>query len=154
MSPGTPGKSGIRVRTFIVASVWSNAWSFLYPTGMIASEETGRYTPGRIKEGTDMASESGGAELTDWYLARLRANARQETARRLTPLTLVESDKSRIQEIVMQTHRTQEQRSGDLLEKIRKANAGIRTSQTFLELTAIIGTLSFAVTALLLRSSQ
>lgn len=69
-------------------------------------------------------------ELITWYLARLRNNARQNSLeRKLTPLTLVETDKTLIQEIVMQSHAGYDQKAAVALKDLQRKNNSIRTSQ-------------------------
>lgn len=88
-------------------------------------------------------------ELITWYLARLRNNARQSTLdRKLTPLTLVETDKTLIQELVMSSHMGQEQRSADALARLKVQNKGIRDSQNILIGLSLLA--SLALFALLL----
>jgi hypothetical protein len=81
-------------------------------------------------------------ELITWYLARLRSNARQSSLeRKLTPLTLVKTDKTLIQDIVMHAHIDHEQRSADILKTLKEKNNGIRNAQNVLVLLAVLGTL-------------
>jgi hypothetical protein len=81
-------------------------------------------------------------ELITWYLARLRNNARQSSLeRKLTPLTLVETDKTLIQELVMHAHAGYEQRSADILTALRQRNKGVRSAQIVLVVLAVLGTL-------------
>ncbi len=82
------------------------------------------------------------AELISWYLARLRNNARGSSLdRKLTPLTLVETDKSLIQEIVMQSQVNHEQKYAQILEETKKANSAIRRSQQIMSLVIVIAAL-------------
>ena len=89
-----------------------------------------------------MQKKSGSSgELITWYLARLRSNARQNSLeRKLTPLTLVETDKNLIQEIVMQAHVGNEQRSADILKSLQEQNKGIRVAQNVLLILTALGT--------------
>jgi hypothetical protein len=88
-----------------------------------------------------MQKKTGSGELITWYLARLRNNARQTSLdRKLTPLSLVETDKTLIQEIVMNSHVGHEQRSADILKNLRQDNRFIRQAQTVLLVLAVVGT--------------
>lgn len=81
-------------------------------------------------------------DLITWYLARLRNNARQSALeRKLTPLTLVETDKTLIQEIVASTHVGLEQKSSDLLKILRTEHTNIRLSQNLLMVLTALGTI-------------
>ncbi len=91
------------------------------------------------------ASESGTAsngELITWYLATLRNNARKSnTARKLTPLTLVETDRNLIQEIVMRSQGGYEQRSSEILKMLQDSNKLSRVAPIILSIIGAIGTL-------------
>lgn len=90
---------------------------------------------------TQKPSKSRG-ELITWYLARLRNNARQNSLdRKLTPMTLVETDKTLIQEIVASSHMGIEQKSNKILKELRLQNKNIRLSQSLLILLSALGTL-------------
>src|SRR5882757_9124722 len=81
-------------------------------------------------------------ELITWYLARLRNNSRQSTLdRKLTPLTLVETDRTLIQEIVMASHGGYEQKCKETLTALRKINKGIHNSQAILVAVGVLGCL-------------
>lgn len=70
-------------------------------------------------------------ELITWYLARLRKNAQQSNReRKLTPMTLVETDRHLIQELVMSSQQDIEQRTSDILEAIKTKNKSLRTCLT------------------------
>ena len=79
-------------------------------------------------------------ELITWYLAKLRKNAQQITReRKLTPMTLVETDRHLIQELVMSSQLDVEQKTANVLETIQKQNKGIRDSlSALIVLTAIV----------------
>ena len=89
-----------------------------------------------------MEKSSSRGELITWYLARLRNNARQTSLdRKLTPLTLVETDKTLIQELVMNAHVGHEQKCADILKALQKQNSGIRTCQNVLLILAVVCTI-------------
>lgn len=93
---------------------------------------------------SERASSRG--ELTEWYLARLRNNARQTSLeRKLTPMTLVETDKNLIQEIVASSQPGYEARFSEVLAKVQSANWGIRFAQNALCLMSFIGILIIVV---------
>ena len=67
--------------------------------------------------------------LLEWYLARLRRLAsEQREFSKLTPMALVESDKSLIQNLVSRASSSQSARADAFLDEIRAANSGIKTS--------------------------
>jgi hypothetical protein len=81
-------------------------------------------------------------ELITWYLARLRNNSRQSSLdRKLTPLTLVETDRTLIQEIVMRSHGGFEQRCQENLVELEKLNKGVHSSTNILLGIGILGSL-------------
>ena len=85
-------------------------------------------------------SSSSRGDLITWYLARLRNNARQSSLeRKLTPLTLVQTDRNLIQEIVASSHVGHEQKSAGVLKTLRLQNQGIRVSQNILLLLTGLG---------------
>lgn len=59
----------------------------------------------------------------------------------MTPLTLVETDKSLIQELVMSSHVGHEQKCADILKTMREQNKGIRSAQNLLLVLAVTGTI-------------
>ena len=111
-----------------------------------SESKSGSNIPGKgseSKSGSNIpgkGSANASGELITWYLARLRNNARQSTLdRRLTPLTLVETDRTLIQEIVMRSHGGYEQRCAESQKFIRQMNKGIHSSQTILLTIGILG---------------
>jgi hypothetical protein len=90
----------------------------------------------------------GRGELVTWYLARLRSNSRLNSLeRRLTPMTLVETDRSLIQEFVMRSQGSFEQRCNELLQSIQQNQKGIKVGQAILLTVSILG--SIAMVALI-----
>lgn len=95
-------------------------------------------------------SQNSRGELITWYLARLRNNARQSSLeRKLTPMTLVQTDKTLIQEIVASSHSGIEQKSRDLLLELQNQNRGIRISLNILMALVVAGTLAILLLAIL-----
>ncbi|MBX9719980.1 MAG: hypothetical protein K2X81_01190 [Candidatus Obscuribacterales bacterium] len=88
------------------------------------------------------SSTRANGELITWYLARLRNTARQSSLdRKLTPLTLVETDRTLIQEIVMRSHGGFEQRCQENLMELEKLNKGVHSSPKILLAMGILGSL-------------
>lgn len=93
-----------------------------------------------------MEKKSSRGDLITWYLARLRNNARQSSLeRKLTPLTLVQTDKHLIQEIVMQSHVSYEKKCSEVLQQLQTQNQNIRTTQTVLLVLTVLGALALLV---------
>lgn len=60
-------------------------------------------------------------ELCNWYLARLRKLSWQDESRsKATPMTLVETDKSVLQDMVLRFSETREQRRAVFLSQLEK----------------------------------
>lgn len=67
--------------------------------------------------------------LIDWYLAALRRRASQQNkSAKLTPMALVQSDKSLIQELVAKSSESQQVRESKFLSRIQQENKTIRAT--------------------------
>jgi PAS domain S-box-containing protein len=68
--------------------------------------------------------KSNGSELFRWYLASLRRDAKLRAEKQsLTPLTLVERDKARIQELIAQSGKIRVGRSEEILSALKQRHA-------------------------------
>jgi PAS domain S-box-containing protein len=66
-----------------------------------------------------------GSELFRWYIALLRRDAklRAQQHQNMTPLTLVERDKSRLQDLIAQSGKARVERSAEILKELKQRNA-------------------------------
>ena len=87
-------------------------------------------------------------ELSNWYLARLRKLSWQdESSSQATPMTLVETDKSILQQMVLRSSDSQEQRRLKFQETIETSNAGDHSAKVLL--LALFGALFIATLSFL-----